>query len=177
MKTKILKLISYSLLISGVWIFVTNTLDSGSDERVLAGMGSALIILYFFINEFWIMQVSNLKIIWKIITISLFITGIWLFVFGTLDSGSDERVIAGLGAALCCIAMLIKSNFETKTENSEYKMSKSLLIIIVFISIFTFWGLHHKEIRGMNYEINNAQRDIDDLEREVRNLEFYTHEH
>ncbi|HMU14678.1 MAG TPA: hypothetical protein PKE53_11820, partial [Flavobacteriales bacterium] len=74
MKTSILKIIANTFLTIGTWVFVTNVLDSGSDERIFAGLGAALIFLNISISDFWIKEDYKINLLWKIVlTLSAFI--------------------------------------------------------------------------------------------------------
>jgi len=178
MKTTILKIITNTFLTIGTWVFVTNLLDSGSDERLLAGLGAALIYLYISINDFWIKDDYKINLFWKVVLTLLILIGIWLFVTNTLDSGSDERMLAGLGAAISILGITIKGNY-SKSEDIPLTGIKNIgtIVFIAFIVVFTFWGLHHKKIRYIESDLYSLESDINSLEKKVDDLEDNSHYH
>lgn len=178
MKSTILKITANATLLIGVWVFISNVLDSGSDERVLAGLGSALICLYVFLNDFWIKDSLSMKLIWKILSTLFSVVGIWVFVTNTLDSGSDERILAGLGGSLTLLGIVLKENL-SKTEIGilSDKRSNTTVYFLLFIALFTFWGLHHKDIRYIESDVSDLESEINSLDSKVDNLEYYSHEH
>lgn len=182
MKTSILKIVANTFLTIGTWVFVTNVLDSGSDERISAGLGAALIFLYISIIDFWINEDYKINLLWKIVLTLLVFIGIWLFVTNTLDSGSDERIFAGLGAAITVLSIILKGNHR-KSEEVLLSGNKNIstIVSIAFIVLFTFWGLHHKDIRYIENDIStlesNVESSINSLKNKVDDLEDNSHYH
>lgn len=178
MKTTILKIIANTFLTIGTWVFVTNVLDSGSEERILAGLGAALIFLNISISDFWIKEDYKINLLWKIVLTLLVFIGIWLFVTNTLDSGSEERIIAGLGGAITILGITLKGNYR-KSEEIPLSGIKNIntIVSIAFIVLFTFWGMHHKDIRYIESDISNIESNINSLEYKVDDLEDYSHYH
>lgn len=178
MKTTILKIIANTFLTIGIWVFITNVLDSGSDERILAGLGAALIYLYISLKDFWLKEVYKINLFWKIVLTLSGVIGIWLFVTNTLDSGSDERILAGLGGAITILGIVLKDNY-SKSDDIPLLRNKNIstVVFIAFIVVFTFWGLHHKDIRYIERDINNVESDVNSLEYKVNDLESNSHYH
>ncbi len=182
MKTSILKFIANTFLTIGTWVFVTNVLDSGSDARISAGLGAALIFLHISINDFWIKEDYKIIFFWKIILTLLMFFGIWLFVTNTLGSGSDARISAGLGGAITILGITLKENYR-KSEEIPLSNIKNIstIVSIAFIVLFTFWGLHYKDIRDIESDINYSRRNVESsinyLEDKVKDLDNNYHYH
>lgn len=178
MKKTILKIFANTILLIGTWVFISNVLDSGNDERVLAGLGGALIYAYVLLNEFWIMDNMKMKLYWKILSFLFSIIGIWLFITNTLDSGNDERILAGLGGAITLLGIILKDNFSNIDNAVSHKdRNNSTLFVLMFITVFTFWGLHHKNIRYVERNVYGLHSEINSLDSKVNDLENYSHNH
>jgi hypothetical protein len=178
MKKTTLKIFANTILLIGTWVFISNVLDSGKDERVLAGLGGALIYAYVSLNEFWILDNMKMKWYWKIISFLFSIIGIWLFVTNTLDSGKDERILAGLGGAITLLGTILKDNLSNIENAVSHKdRNNSTLFVLIFITVFTFWGLHHKDIRYVESNVYGLQSEINSLDSKVIDLENYSHNH
>ena len=163
---------------TGAWLFISNTLDSGSDERVLAGLGAGIVFLGFAIKEFRLkLSISQLSVLWKIIVLSFGVIGTWIFVTNTLDSGSDERVLAGLGGALILISLYIRDSKKEQDAEKSLSSGLNLKTALLFVVIFTFYGLHKKDIRSVNWDIRDIESDVQSLDRKVDDIEDYSHYH
>jgi hypothetical protein len=173
---KILKVIAYSSLLIGVWVFIANVLDSGKDERLFAGLGSSLICFYVFLNDFWLKNKITTKLIWKILLMLCTSIGIWIFVTNTLDSGKDEKVIAGFGASLTLIGIILKENVLRKnTEILSNTKNNITFYFLFFVILFTLLGLNNKNIRYVKSEIIILDSEINSIESRVDNIEYYSH--
>jgi len=149
----------------GAWLFITNTLDSGSDERVLAGLGAGLVLLGLLIKEFRLkLSITQLSIVWKIVVLVCGVIGSWIFVTNTLDSGSDERVLAGLGGALIIIAFYIKDIKKEQLDEKNIVKGVSTKTALLFLIVFTMYGLHKKDIRYVKSDVGDLEYKVDDLE-------------
>jgi peptidoglycan hydrolase CwlO-like protein len=175
MKQKISIAFEFLFILIGTWLFISNILDSGYDERFLAGLGSALIFTALLIKEIRLKKsISKLKTIWKIIVLGLGISGIWIFISNVLDSGYDERFYAGLGGAMVLISFYIKDfKGDQILENKSLNLKKGLLILI----IFTLYGLQKKDIRYVERKLDSIDTDlysldnrIDDVDSDVSDL-------
>ena len=173
-----IKLIKNIALISGIGLFVTNTLDSGKDERLLSGCGSALVIIYFSINEYWTKKDLNIKLPWKILATLLSVIGVFTFVVNSLDSGEDERILAGIGASMFVAGLAIRELFgEATNGNSNIRLDSKTIGILAFIICFTFLGLYKNKIQRVERNQYGIEDDIKELDEKVEDLERYSHGH
>lgn len=189
---KKLKITANLLLVSGTWIFVSNILENGSDARILAGIGAALILSYISLNEIWIERKYELKRVYKFALMILPACGIGLFVTNTLNSSGDSEILAGLGAAITILCILIRSGLTLKQDQQILiNTNKEIIYYLAFICAFSFWGKHEEQIKTndrnisslshniyeVQDELNSLRHNVNELEDDVEDLEDYSHYH
>lgn len=165
MKKNLLIFLELILLTIGIWLFITNTLASSSNERILAGLGGGMLYFSLILRDIRLnYSICELKIVWKVIITILGIIGVWLFISNTLATGADKRVLSGLGGALVAISFYIK---HFKKEDTSSKVGINFTSALVFISIFTLYGLQKKDIRAVHSNISDTDFNVSDLRSEL----------
>jgi hypothetical protein len=176
MKQKLSILSEALSILIGTWLFILNTLDTGSDERILAGLGAALLFSSLLVKEIRLKQsIAHLKMIWKVAVIALGTLGTGLFITNTLGTGSDERILAGLGGGLVLISLYIK---DFRISQDTEKNTLNLKTGLVFLVIFTLYGLQKKDIRhvekvldSIEWEVSDEDDRVNDIESKVNDIE------
>lgn len=125
------------------------------------------------------------KIIWRIVEILTIVVGTGVFVTNLLDYRIDEEM-AGLGASLIVLGLLIrswvsKSNNDTTTKNAK---NDSLKVGLIIIFLSCFWTINKNKIEGNKLDISNLSDYYEDVESiiydnegRIRDLEDQKHEH
>lgn len=143
------------------------------------------------------------RITYLIIDTVLLAFGSFVFVSNTL---SRDQEGAGLGAAMIVIGLLIREwrnepqqsllNEQEKQQNARDEIkrkanlfnesqSKTMIIVLLAVSAFTFWGFNnsrinnhdHNEFRVLDYKIDEVENYTNSLESRVKEIEENSHSH
>ena len=146
-----------------------------------------------------------------IIDVILLAVGSLAFVSSVLN---DQESEAGIGAAMIVIGLLIREwrnepqrsilVEQEKPQNSEDEIkrngrdeikrkarlfnesqSKTMIIVLLAVSAFTFWGFNnsrinnhdHNEFRVLDYKIDEVENYTNSLESRVKEIEENSHSH
>lgn len=173
MKSMSLKIILNLIMSIGIWVFVTNSHESGADERILAGVGGVLMLSSLLIRDFF-SEDFKIKKIWSFISIGLACLGIYIFIYNVLESDWDSRIWLGFGLSIGFLGLSIREIMCKSEKQILLSQKKDLICCTAFIILFSLYGViinNLVDIEYMKNDIRNIESIVQDIDENTKYLE------